>query len=216
VSLFNKNHSSSDSSQKTSTATSSENNNAQGGASGITIGKLDLTGGSSPTLIGKGGGGGVNIVNTDAGAIKGSQDLARTTIDAARSITGDSAALAKSISQGVLDFASSTGRTVADSALTSQKNALNFGSDTVSRSFDFGQSSLSSSLTFGRNALSEVDKALQSTISTNNAAFETVARSQSTNVALSDLTTNVFKSGVTLVGIIAAAAVVAVIAWKSK
>jgi hypothetical protein len=71
-------------------------------------------------------------------------------------------------------------------------------------------------MSFGQNAFSEVDKALQSTIKTNNAAFETVAKSQSTNVALSDLTTSVFKSGVTLVGILAVAAVIGIIAWKSK
>jgi len=214
MSLLNKNSSASDSSQKTSTATSSENTNVQGGSgSGINIGKLDLTGGSSPTLLGKGGGGGVNIVNTDAGAIKGSQDLAATTVDAARSITGDSAALAKSIAAGVLDFASSTGRTLASNAQASEQNAFDFGSvafGSVDKALQTVSDTSSSTLDKALQFAGDTNQRFQTSLASTTAALNEIGKQQntSTDQRIQDTATTAIKAVAIVVGVIALAAAI--------
>jgi hypothetical protein len=98
----------------------------------------------------------------------------------------------KALGQAAVDLATRTNATLA----TSQGDALAAVRSSQSDTFTF------------------LNKALSSTLSTNATAFQTVARSQSTNVALSDLTNNIVRYGVIAVGLVVAG--VALMAWGRK
>lgn len=195
MSFLNRNSTSSQANQSTATSNTSTNTNIQpSGAGTVALGTTNVGGSFSLTNT-------TSDAATTANALKSNAALATHTIDAAKSFSVDSAALAKSLGNSAIDFASKTGSLVASNASDNLHQSLAFGEN----AFNTVDKALSQNADVFSGFQSTVSKLLGATQDTNAKAFQTVAESQSANVGLIDTTQTFVKYGVYAIGIVALA-----------